>query len=158
MRSVFDELDLAPYAEVSGSRGIHVVAPLDRSAGTDAVAAFAMGVAHLLAARYPDDLTVEGRKVARKGRLYVDVARNGWAQTVVAPYSVRPRPGAPVAMPITWDELDDPDLRPDGWTIATAPARVAEIGDPWSGIARHARALGSRAGKLDALLAEADAS
>ena len=157
VRAVFEELDLAAYAEVSGSRGIHVVAPLDRSATTDAVAAFAMGVAHLLAARYPDELTVEGRKVARKGRLYVDVARNGWAQTVVAPYSVRPRPGAPVAMPIEWDELDDPGLRPDGWTIATAPARVADVGDPWARLPRHARALGPRAKKLDALLAEAGA-
>jgi bifunctional non-homologous end joining protein LigD len=157
VRAVFEELDLAAYAEVSGSRGIHVVAPLDRSATTDAVAAFAMGVAHLLAARYPDELTVEGRKVARKGRLYVDVARNGWAQTVVAPYSVRPRRGAPVAMPIEWDELDDPGLRPDGWTIATAPARVADVGDPWARLARHARALGPRAKKLDALLAEAGA-
>jgi bifunctional non-homologous end joining protein LigD len=157
VRAVFDELDLAAYAEVSGSRGIHVVAPLDRSATTDAVAAFAMGVAHLLAARYPDELTVEGRKVARKGRLYVDVARNGWAQTVVAPYSVRPRRGAPVAMPIEWDELDDPGLRPDGWTIATAPARGADVGDPWARLPRHARALGPRAKKLDALLAEAGA-
>lgn len=155
VRAVFDELDLAAYIEVSGSRGIHVVAPLDRSATTDAVAAFAMGVALLLAARHPDDLTVEGRKANRKGRLYVDVARNGWAQTVVAPYSVRPLPAAPVAMPISWDELDDDGLRPDGWTIATAPARVAGSGDAWTGIARHARALGSRAGRLDALLAEA---
>jgi bifunctional non-homologous end joining protein LigD len=155
VRAVFEELDLAAYAEVSGSRGIHVVAPLDRSATTDAVAAFAMGVAHLLAARYPDELTVEGRKIARKGRLYVDVARNGWAQTVVAPYSVRPRPGAPVAMPIEWEELDDPGLRPDGWTIATAPARVADVGDAWARLPRHARALGPRAKKLDALLAEA---
>jgi bifunctional non-homologous end joining protein LigD len=154
VRAVFEELDLAAYVEVSGSRGIHVVAPLDRSATTDAVAAFAMGVAHLLAARYPDELTVEGRKAARKGRLYVDVARNGWAQTVVAPYSVRPRRGAPVAMPIEWDELDDPSLRPDGWTIATAPARVADVSDPWARLPRHARALGPRAKELDALLAE----
>jgi bifunctional non-homologous end joining protein LigD len=157
VRAAFEELDLAAYAEVTGSRGIHVVAPLDRSATTDAVAAFAAGVAHLLAARYPDELTVETRKAARKGRLYVDVARNGWAQTVVAPYSVRPRRGAPVAMPIEWDELDDAGLRPDGWTIGTAPARVAEVGDPWARLPRHGRALGPRAPKLDALLTEAGA-
>jgi bifunctional non-homologous end joining protein LigD len=60
-------------------------------------------------------------------------------------------------MPIEWDELDDPGLRPDGWTTATAPARVADVGDPWAGIARHARALGSRAPRLDALLSEAPA-
>ena len=125
---------------------------LDRSATTDAVAAFASGLARLLAARHPDALTVEGRKASRGRRLYIDVARNGWAQTAVAPYSVRPRRGAPVATPITWDELDDPDLRPDGWTIATVPDRLAAHGDPWSGMARHARALGSRVARLDALL------
>ncbi len=154
-REVLDELDLPAYLQVTGSRGIHVVVPLDRTAGTEAAAAFAYGVARLLAARHPDQLTVESRKAARGDRLYVDIARNGWAQTVVAPYSVRPRAGAPVATPITWDELDDPALRPDGWTIATVPARVADNGDPWSDMRRHGRALAARAPKLDALLAEA---
>ena len=151
-REVLDELDLPAYLQVTGSRGIHVVAPLDRSAGTEAVAAFAHGIAYLLAVRHPDELTVEPRKAARGDRLYVDTARNGWAQTVVAPYSVRPRTGAPVAVPITWDELDDPDIRPDGWTITTVPARVADRGDAWSGMARHGRALGPRSEGLDALL------
>ncbi len=157
-RTVFDELDLAPYLQVTGSRGVHVVAPLDRSVGTEAVARFAYGVASLLAARHPAELTVETRKVGRHGRLYVDVARNGWAQTVVAPYSVRPRRGAPVAAPVTWDELDDPGVRPDGWTIATMPDRLASTGDPWAALARHARALGPRAARLDALLTEAGAA
>ena len=156
-RELFDELDLAPYAQVSGSRGIHVVAPLDRSADTEAVATFAHDVARVLVARHPDALTTEGRKAARGDRLYVDVARNGWAQTVVAPYSVRPRPGAPVATPIRWDELDDPGLRPDGWTIRTAPARIAEHGDPWERLARHRRSVVPRRERLDDLLAEAAA-
>jgi len=151
-RQALDELDLAAYLQVTGSRGIHVVTPLDRSATTDVVAAFASGLARLLAARHPDELTVEGRKASRGPRLYVDVARNGWAQTAVAPYSVRPRRGAPVATPITWDELDDPGVRPDGWTIATVPDRVDAHGDPWAGMARHARSLGRRVARLDALL------
>lgn len=154
-RELFEELDLAPYLQVTGSRGIHVVVPLDRSSTTDAVAAFAQAVASVLVARHPDDLTVEGRKAARKRRLYVDVARNGWAQTVVSPYTVRPRPGAPVAMPITWEELDDPALRPDGWTVANAPERVAEHGDAWATMMRHARSLQPRGRTLKALLDEA---
>ena len=97
-------------------------------------------------------LTDEARKAKRRGRLYVDVARNGWAQTAISPYSVRPRAGAPVAMPITWDELGDPDLRPDGFTMATAPDRLATVGDPWEHMARHGRSLSSRAPKLQALL------
>jgi bifunctional non-homologous end joining protein LigD len=151
-RQALDELDLAAYLQVTGSRGIHVVTPLDRSATTDDVAAFASGLARLLAARHPAELTIESRKAARGRRLYVDVARNGWAQTAVAPYSVRPRRGAPVATPITWDELDDPALRPDGWTMANVPDRIEDHGDPWAGMARHARSLGRRAARLDALL------
>ena len=79
-----------------------------------------------------DELTDAGRKATRRGRLYLDVARNGWAQTAVTPYSVRPRRGAPVATPITWDELEDPDLRPDGFTTATVPDRLAGGDDPWA--------------------------
>ena len=154
-REVLDELDLAAYVQVTGSRGIHVVTPLDRSATTEEVAGFADGIASVLAARHPDELTVEFSKAARGGRLYLDTARNGYAQTVVAPYSVRARGGAPVAAPIEWDELDGPDLRPDGWTIATMPARLAEHGDPWATIARHARALAPRRDRLAALLAAA---
>lgn len=150
-----DELDLVPFAQVTGSRGIHVVAPLDRSTRIDEVAAFADDVARLLAARHPDELTVESRKAARGDRLYVDTARNGWAQTVVSPYSVRPRATAPVAMPITWDELDDPKLRPDGWTIASAPTRLADRGDAWRGMGRRGRSLARRRDRLSDLLERA---
>ncbi|CAN5584953.1 non-homologous end-joining DNA ligase [soil metagenome] len=154
-RGVLDDLDLASSLLLTGSRGLHVVVPLDRSADTATVAAFAHDVARVLAARHPDELTVETRKAARGKRLYLDTARNGWAQTVIAPYSVRPRHGAPVATPITWDELDEPGLRPNAWTLASVPARVVAIGDPWSGMARNARSLGRRRGRLEALLDEA---
>ena len=85
-------------------------------------------------------------------------ARNGWAQTAVTPYSVRPRPGAPVATPITWDELEDPDLRPDGFTTATVPDRLAAGDDPWAGMGRRARSLQSRWRRLETLVAEAEAA
>lgn len=151
-REVLDELDLPAYVMVTGSRGMHVVTPLDRSAVTGEVAAFALDVARVLTARHPDELTVEFSKSSRGQRLYVDTARNGWAQTAVAPYSVRPRRRAPVATPITWDELDDPALRPDGWTIATVPDRLADVGDPWATMRRHGRSLASRRSILDDLL------
>jgi bifunctional non-homologous end joining protein LigD len=152
-REVLDELDLAAYLQVTGSRGLHVVVPLDRSADTGAVDGFAADVARVLAARHPEALTAEFSKSARKGRLYLDTARNGWAQTAIAPYSVRPRRGAPVATPVTWDELEDPTTRPDGWTLHTIPDRLAEVGDPWVGMGRHARALlPRRRAALDALL------
>jgi bifunctional non-homologous end joining protein LigD len=95
----------------------------------------------VLAARLPDELTTEWRKVKREGRVLVDVARNTYGQTAVAPYAVRARPGAPVAAPLAWDELDDPELTPGRWSLATTPARLAERGDPWAEIARAARPL-----------------
>ena len=140
-RALLDELDLASYLQTTGSRGLHVVVPLDRSADTGAVDAFAADVARVLATRHPEALTAEFSKAARRGRLYLDTARNGWAQTAIAPYSVRPRPGAPVATPVTWDELADGALRPDGWTLRTVPDRLATSGDPWAGMGRRARAL-----------------
>lgn len=154
-REVLDELDLPAYIQLTGSRGIHVMVPLDRSADTDEVGAFADAVAMLLAVRHPDELTIETRKAGREGRLYVDVARNAWAQTSVAPYSVRPRRGAPVATPISWDELDDPGLRSDRWSTRTVPERLATHGDPWHDIGRHARSLVPRRERLEALLGEA---
>jgi bifunctional non-homologous end joining protein LigD len=152
-KELLDELDLASTLMATGSRGLHVVVPLDRSADTGAVDGFAADVARVLAARHPDALTAEFSKAARRGRLYLDTARNGWAQTAIAPYSVRPRRGAPVATPVTWDELEDPALRPDGWTTATIPDRLAVTGDPWSGLGRNARALtATRRATLDELL------
>ena len=85
---------------------------------------------------HPD---MESRKAKRGERIYVDVLRNGWAQTAVPPYAPRPRPGAPVALPLRWEELSDRRLRPDGATIDTAAARVDAEGDAWKGIGRHAR-------------------
>lgn len=143
-RELFEELDLPAYVQATGSRGLHVVTPLDRSASTTDVGAFADGLATVLAARHPDELTAAFSKADRGDRLYLDTARNGYAQTAVSPYSVRPRRQAPVATPLEWDELDDPAFRPDGWTIADVPTRLAEREDPWAAMHRHGRALGPR--------------
>jgi bifunctional non-homologous end joining protein LigD len=149
------DLGLEPFAMTTGSRGFHVVAPLQRRADFDAVRAFARDLARLAAARDPEQLTVEQRKAKRGGRILVDVMRNAYGQTAVAPYSVRPRPGAPVATPLRWEELEDPQTRPDGWTLRTLPDRLERDGDPWRAIGRSARALGEPRRRLDALLAGA---
>ncbi len=135
------ELGLAGFAMTSGSRGLHVVAPLRRRADSDEARAVAGAIAELLAARLPDTLTTAWRKEKRGGRVLVDVARNTYAQTTVAPYAVRALPGAPVATPLAWEELEDPDLHPRRWTLATVPARVADGGDPWAAIGASARSL-----------------
>jgi bifunctional non-homologous end joining protein LigD len=133
---------LEPFAMVTGSRGIHVVAPLRRTRDVEDVLAWSRGFAQRFADAHPDVLTTEFHKVKRGDRIYVDVARNGAAQTVVPPYATRPRAGAPVATPLRWEELEDRGLRPDAWTLRTVLGRLDELGgDPWADIAKSARAL-----------------
>jgi bifunctional non-homologous end joining protein LigD len=86
-------------------------------------------VSKAVGAMVPDLVSWEWAKAARKGRARLDYTQNASIKTLVAPYSVRPAAGAPVSAPITWDELDDPELRPDRWTVRTLPARLAEVGD-----------------------------
>jgi bifunctional non-homologous end joining protein LigD len=140
------ELGLEPFAQVTGSKGIHVWTPLRRRATFEDVRPFARSVAELLATRHPDDLTLEFRKSERGGRILIDVMRNAYAQTTVPPYAVRPRPGAPVATPIAWEELSDSKLRPDRWTVKNVLRRLAAKDDPWADIGSYARGL-SRASK-----------
>ena len=132
---------LQTFAMVTGSRGIHVVCPLRRGPGFSEVHRFARALAERMVADDPRNLTLEWHRDERGKRIYVDVNRVAYAQHAVAPYSVRPRPRAPVAMPIAWEELSDRSLRPDRWTIRTAPARLQSDGDPWAGIGRRARRL-----------------
>ena len=151
-RALLEELGLAPFLQVTGSRGLHVWVPLDGSADFDQVRQFASEVAERLVARRPRELTTAQRKAKRGDRVFVDVARNAYAQTAVAPYSVRARPQAPVASPIdgrSWRiqartaALHDPQhLSPAG-----APAR------PWAEIERHARPLHAARERLAALAA-----
>lgn len=133
---------LEPFAMVTGSRGIHVVAPLKRTRSTEDVLAWVRAFASRLAAADAESLTTEFHKNKRDDRIYLDVARNGAAQTVVPPYATRPRPGAPVATPLRWKELEDDALRPDGWTLRTVLERLESLGgDPWAEIGGAARAL-----------------
>jgi bifunctional non-homologous end joining protein LigD len=132
---------LTPYAMTSGSRGIHVVAPLRRRADSDTVRTRAGELAEEVAARLPDQLTTSWRKEGRGGRVLVDAARNTYAQTAVAAYAVRAKPGAPVATPLWWEELSDPELTPRRYTLRDVPQRLSERGDPWEGIAAAAAPL-----------------
>jgi bifunctional non-homologous end joining protein LigD len=136
------DLGLRPFAMTTGSRGLHVVAPLRRTAAYGEVHGFARAAAEALVAGDPDGLTTEFRRAKRGDRIYVDVGRNAYGQHAVAPYAVRALPAAPVATPLRWEELDDPDLDPQGWTMTTIGDRLARGGDPWEDIAAQARALG----------------
>lgn len=132
---------LRVYAMVTGSRGVHVVCPLRRGPGFAEVHGYAHALAKAMVAEDPAHLTLEWKRADRGTRIYLDVNRINYAQHAVAPYGVRARPGAPVAMPIAWDELSDAQLRPDRWTVADAAARLAAQGDAWKGMASRARKL-----------------
>ncbi|WP_033216706.1 non-homologous end-joining DNA ligase [Kitasatospora phosalacinea] len=150
LHDLLDGLGLPADLMTTGSRGLHVLVRLDRRAPFDEVRAFAHDVAALLAHRHPALLTTEARKAARRGRLYLDVQRNGYGQTAVTPYAVRPLPGAPVATPLAWDELDDPALTARRWTLATTEERLAAP-DPWRDTPRRGRSLGPARRRLEAL-------
>ena len=138
---VLDDLGLACYLQTTGSRGLHVVVPLRGDADFDTARQFARDVADVVVADDAGHRTVEARKDKRGSRVYLDVMRNAYAQTAVAPYSVRARAGAPVATPLEWDELEGRGLRADRFTIRDIPKRLAGQTDPWAEMSRHARAL-----------------
>jgi bifunctional non-homologous end joining protein LigD len=150
---VLDDLGLTSYLKTTGSRGLHVVVPVSRGPDFDTVRQFARDVAGVVADDDPAHRTVEMRKDKRGDRVYLDVMRNAYAQTAVAPYAVRARAGAPVATPLEWDELGYRALRPDRFTIRDVPKRIAGQGDPWADMRRHARSLSRPMQRLSKLSA-----
>ena len=121
---------LRAYLKSTGSRGFHVVAPLDGRAGFDETRAFARSVAERVIDRDPERFTIEQRKENRRGRVYLDLGRNAYAQTAVAPYAVRALAEAPVATPLEWGELAR--AHPRRFTIHNIFRRMARRRDPWS--------------------------
>ena len=130
VKEALDALGLASFAKTSGKKGMHVFVPIRVGPDTDEVLGFAQALGARLAAAYPKELTVEGRIAARKGRVYLDPFRNGFAQTVVSPYCVRHEPGAPVSTPLDWKEVR-PTLKPADFNLGNFGARLEEP-DPWS--------------------------
>jgi bifunctional non-homologous end joining protein LigD len=148
-----DELGLTCYVKTTGGKGLHVHLPLNRQADFDESREFAHQASEVLAARHPDVITVEQRKEARGSRVYSDVMRNSYAQTAVAPYSVRARPGAAVATPLHWEEVEDQRLSPHRFTLRTLAERLAKTPDPWAGMTRHRYDLATARRRLDKLTA-----
>ncbi len=146
---LLDDLGLETCVKTTGSRGYHVLVPLRPRLTFDEVRGFARECAEVLVSREPDLLTLEHRKAKRGTRVYVDIGRNGYAQTAVPPYAVRPRPSASVSVPITWDELSR--VRPDQHTVTSVPRRLARTGDPWADVRARPQAL-ARARKALAAL------
>ena len=146
LREELEKIGLEGLPLLTGSRGLHVVVPLDATTGWDDVWTFAKAIGAALVKRAPKELTRAFYKSQRRGRLYVDTGRARRGHTAIVPYTVRARPGAPVAAPVTWAEVEDPALHARAFTLRTVLERPA---DPWEGarwrgqsLAAPARALG----------------
>ncbi len=151
IRETLGELDLPAWVQTTGSKGFHVLVPLDGKDDFDTVRAFARDVALLLVRRRPDRYTLAQRKNKRGGRIFLDTLRNAYGATAVAPYAVRARPGAPVATPLDWDELAR-GASPQGWTLENLPDRLGQKDDPWADLRRRARSVSPRRDDLSKLL------
>lgn len=148
-RELLEDLGLVPFVKTSGSRGLHLTVPV-KGTTYDETRPFARDVMELLARRHPKELTIEGRKDKRNGRLFLDWMRNAPAATVVAPYSVRPLPGAPVAVTLDWKEVAAKRFGPRNYSFDDALARAEN--DPWKGWRRRAKSLTTARARLDRLL------
>lgn len=131
LRDVLGALGLRPRVKSSGSRGLHVLVDVTGPADYDLSRAFALAIAERVVEREPDRFTVAFHKKERAGRLFIDVLRNGRAAHAVAPYSLRARPEAPVAVPLSWDEALSSDFHPRRITIANVFRRLGQRDDPW---------------------------
>ena len=132
LREILESAGLTAFVMTTGSRGLHVRVPLRPGHGFDEVAALAADVAEQAASMEPHRMTTRALAHEREGKVLIDHRRNGYGQTVVAPYALRALPGAPVATPMTWDELGAPGRGPRDQTISSIFARIAREGDPWA--------------------------
>jgi bifunctional non-homologous end joining protein LigD len=144
LREVLAKRGLVSFAKTTGGKGLHVVAPIDRRHGWPEVKAFAKGVAEDMAAAAPARYLTRIAKAERRGRIFIDYMRNDLTSTAVAPYSTRARPGAPVATPLSWEEVG-PGLDPAAFNLATVSARLHALGrDPWADMGPLRQRLVSR--------------
>lgn len=155
---LMQDIGLAPFVMTTGSRGLHVTAPLRTELDFDEVRELAQAMAAHLADQHPDALTVAQRRHQRRGRIYLDVMRNAYGQTGVMPYAVRALPGAPIATPLSLDELDHGELGPRRWHLKNILRRLGQKDDPWREIRRHARSPRKARRALHRLRQERDGS
>jgi bifunctional non-homologous end joining protein LigD len=140
LRQELDALGLASFPKTSGADGMHVLVPIERRHSYQDTRAFAALVASSLARQQPELVTREWSKAKRRGVL-IDASQNAWGKTIASVYSVRPRAGAPVSMPLHWDELDSA-LKPSTYTMDVARSRIAEHGDLFQPVLTTKQRLG----------------
>jgi bifunctional non-homologous end joining protein LigD len=154
LHQMLNDLGLTSFVMTTGSSGLHIVIPLDRSLNFEASRKFAKELSELLAARDPDKLTTEISKEKRAGRLFLDYLRNSYGQNSIAPYTVRPLAGAPVATPLRWDELANPKLDSQSYMIGNIFRRLGQMDDPWKNIYHQAVSLDDAWSRLEKIKGE----
>ena len=167
-KQLLDELGLPAFLKTTGSRGLHVVVPLQRREEYEPVRNFARELAAIVVSQAPKERTMEQLKAQRGDRIFIDTNRNGYAQLVAPAYAVRARKGAPVSVPLNWSELNKKSLKSNSFNIRTVFKRLDDATDPWAefwdsavALAKARRALqrianprGSRRGNAGVTAAE----
>jgi bifunctional non-homologous end joining protein LigD len=148
LRDLLEELGLPSWVKTTGSKGFHIVVPLDGKSNVHEVERFAHTVGRVFVSLAPDHLTQEFSKVDRKGRIYVDTGRNGYSATFAAAYSVRAKAGAPVSAPCTWQEVEKGKVEPASFNLRNMPARIKKAGDLWADMLKKRRSLAKPIEKL----------
>ena len=141
LRELLHELGLPCWVKTTGSKGFHIVVPVDGKTPIGVVVRFANAVGSLFVSLAPDRLTQEFNKVDRRGRIYVDTGRNGYSATFAAAYTVRAKPGAPVSAPCTWEEVERGAVSPATFTVRNMSDRIATAGDVWADMRGRGRSL-----------------
>ena len=141
LRDLLAELGLPSWLKTSGSKGFHIVVPLDGKSNMGEVASFAHAVGAVLVRRDPENLTQEFHKADRGRRILVDTGRNGYSATFAAAYAVRAKAGAPVSAPCSWDELKSEEVGPQSFTLRTMAERIETVGDLWADLRKRRRSL-----------------
>jgi bifunctional non-homologous end joining protein LigD len=156
VRDLLGELGLPSYVKTSGSKGFHILIPLDGEGEAEGVWRFAHGAGAVLVKRHPHLLTQEFIKADRGDRILVDTGRNLPGATFAAVYAVRARPGAPISAPCTWAELEGGAVGPRTFTLRTMAARIGAVGELWSGMGDRRCSLREAMAKLQTMLTDED--
>jgi bifunctional non-homologous end joining protein LigD len=152
LRDLLTELELASWVKTSGSKGFHIVVPLDATASYEAAWRFAHAAGAVLVKRHPERFTQEFLKAERAGRILIDTGRNGPGATFAAAYAVRPKPGAPISAPCTWQELEAGEAAPQSFRLRTLPERVQRVGDLWAGLPARGQPLAGALERIESML------
>jgi bifunctional non-homologous end joining protein LigD len=149
LRDLLNEVELRSWVKTSGSKGLHILVPLDGKTNMGDVARFAHAIGAALVARHPATLTQEFSKADRGTRIYVDTGRNGYSATFAAAYAVRAKAGAPVSAPCTWEDVERGEATPQAFTIRNIAARIEEAGDAWADFRKARFSITSRLKRLE---------